>query len=230
MKHLFALLLLTLLAVPAAAAEGPAVVVDGADFDFGQVFQGEKVDHTFRFMNGGDEPLMIDRVRSSCGCTAALLSAKVVGAGDVAELKATFDSTRFMGPVVKTIYLYSNDPTQQVTELHLRGTVKQELVLSPSRVDLQTLVVGSTKEVSVSLNNQGAKTLDLLSAQATSPELQVELASDQVAAGESVEFTIRATPKAGTSRVSGYVLVQTSSDRIPELRLPVYGVVSPEKK
>ena len=46
----------------------PNLQVDNPVFDFGEVFQGDKVLHAFEFVNGGDETLTIDRVRSSCGC------------------------------------------------------------------------------------------------------------------------------------------------------------------
>jgi hypothetical protein len=229
MKRITILLLAllgSLVALPALAA-GPKIAVEQADFDFGQIFQGEKVEHTFRFQNAGDEPLIIDRVRSSCGCTAALLSTKIIAAGDVAELKATFDSARFRGAVVKTIYLYSNDPVQQVTELHVRGTVKQEIVMVPARLDLQNLVVGATKEFVVRLSNQSQKTLTLSGLQTTTPELVAALSTEQIAPGNEVSITVRVTPKEGNSRLNGYVLLQTNSEHVPELRLPVYATVAP---
>ncbi len=226
MNILLLALLGCLIALP-ALAEGSKIAVEQADFDFGQIFQGEKVEHTFRFQNAGDEPLIIDRVRSSCGCTAALLSTKIIAAGDVAELKATFDSARFNGAVVKTIYLYSNDPVQKVTELHLRGTVKQEIVMSPSRLDLQNLVVGVTKEFVVRLSNQSKKTLTLFGLQTTTPELVAVMSAEQVAPGSAASITLRVTPKEGNARLNGYVLLQTNSEHVPELRLPVYATVTP---
>jgi hypothetical protein len=224
---IFLLVLLGCLTAGPALAEGSKMAVEQADFDFGQIFQGEKVEHTFRFQNAGDEPLIIDRVRSSCGCTAALLSTKIIAAGDVAELKATFDSARFSGAVVKTIYLYSNDPVQQVTELHMRGTVKQEIVMSPPRLDLQNLVVGATKEFVVRLSNQSKKTLTLSGLQTTTPELAAVLSAEQVAPGSEASITIQITPKEGNGRLNGYVLLQTDSEHVPELRLPIYATVAP---
>ncbi len=215
-----------LVALP-ALAEGPKMAVEQADFDFGKIYQGEKVEHTFRFQNAGDEPLIIDRVRSSCGCTAALLSTKIIAAGDVAELKATFDSARFSGAVVKTIYLYSNDPLQQVSELHMRGTVKQEIVMSPARLDLQNLVVGATKEIVVRLSNQSKQTLSLFGLQTTTPELVATLSAEQIAPGSEASITVRVTAKEGSGRLNGYVLLQTNSEHVPELRLPIYATVTP---
>lgn len=228
MKRILVVLLALLGCLPALPvwAQGPKIDVEQTDFDFGQIYQGDTVEHSFRFQNAGDEPLIIDRVRSSCGCTAALLSTKIIAAGDVAELKATFDSTRFRGAVVKTIYLYSNDPVQKVTELHLRGTVKQEIIMSPPRLDLQNLVVGVTKEITVRLSNHSKKPLALSGAQTTTPELVVTLPTEPIAPNGDGDIILRITPKPGSGRLSGYVMLKTSSDHVPDLRLPVFGTVA----
>ncbi len=38
--------------------------------DFGIIAQGKPARHAFLFRNGGSEPLLIDNVRTTCGCTA----------------------------------------------------------------------------------------------------------------------------------------------------------------
>ncbi len=227
MKYgLWFLLLLLIFPSLTLGAEAPSIVVESADFNFGKVYAGMKVEHTFRFKNAGDAPLLIDRVRSSCGCTAALLSSTIVGVGEIGEIKTTFDSTRFKGPVVKTIYLYTNDPLQNVTQLYIRGTVQQEIEQEPGKVDLRALAPGATKEARVTLTNRGGHELKLTGIQVTAQELKAELSSPTLAPGESAEVIIRATPKDGQARLSGYVIISTSSSNMPELRIPVYGAIA----
>lgn len=227
MKRLLLILLVSLICLSARPAlAAPQILVEKQDFDFGETFEGEKVAYTFRFQNAGDQPLIIDRVRSSCGCTAALLSAKNVAAGEVAELKATFDSTQFSGAVVKTIYLYSNDPRQPVTEFHLRGTVTRGAVFAPSRVELLNLTAGGNGEAVVRLSNQGNQPLVIIGVRTTVAELTAELATREIAPGKDAEIKVRVTIKEGAKRVNGYVLIQTDSPHAPELRLPVYASVA----
>lgn len=214
------------LLLPAAVLAGaPKLVVEDADFSFGEVFQGTNVEHTFRFRNAGDAPLSVEKVRSSCGCTAALLSATLIPPGGTGEIRTTFDSGRFRGVVVKTVYIYVNDPQQPVAQFHLRGTVKPELVMVPEQVDLGKLAPGLAAEARVTLTNQGEQTIDLSAPETTSPELQAELAATQLPAGQSVQLVVRALPREGKLRLSGYVMIKTSNPRVPELRLPVYGSV-----
>lgn len=208
-----------------AAWGAPEIVVEQDSFNFGQVYQGEKVEHTFRFQNVGDAPLHIDKVRTSCGCTAALPSATEIAPGESGELSTTFDSGRFRGQVTKTIYLYSNDPLRQVTQLYIRGTVNQEIVQEPARVELGTLTPGEEKEVRVTLTNRGEQEIAFPSVQATVPELQAELSAATLAPDETLQVILKAVPVEGKTRLSGYVIVKTSSARVPELRIPVYGTV-----
>jgi hypothetical protein len=224
----FVLGLAALLALPALAvsAEGPKLVVEDADFHFGQVYQGSKVEHTFRFRNAGGAPLVIDNVRSSCGCTAALVSATVIPPGGAGEVRATFDSGRFRGPVEKTIYLHVNDPQQPVARMHVRGTVTPEIRIEPEQVDFGTLAPGVAREARITLSNQGDREVAFPAVTATAAELQAELTASALAPGKSAQLVIRAAPKAGKPRLSGYVLIRTNSPRSPELRIPVYGSIA----
>jgi len=207
-------------------AASPKIMVDRENFNFGRIYQGEKVAHTFRFQNAGDAPLNIQKVRTSCGCTAALLSTEVIPPGETGEVSATFDSARFRGNVIKTIYLYTDDPLKPVTQLFLRGNITPEIVQDPERVELGSLRPDEEKQVTVTLKNQGEKVITLSSIQVTTPELQAELSSDALLPGQSAQIHIKATPREGKTRLSGYVIVKTNSSHVPELRIPVYGTVT----
>lgn len=227
MKRFICLLLLamtSLSAIPVLAA-GPKIVLDKADHDFGKVFEGQKVDHVFRFQNGGDAPLIIDRVRSSCGCTAALVSSTSLAPGEVGEVRTSFDSNRFSGEVVKTIYLYTNDAGQSPTQFNLRGTVEREIEINPGQLDLGSLPAGRGREARVEFTNRGPKELELLGVKSTLAEVTASIPQSRIAPGKSVAVVTKVAPKSGRGRLSGYLLVQTNSPHMPELRVPIYGNV-----
>jgi len=220
------LLSLLLLIFPAAVfAVAPKVVPVDKDFNFGQVFQGTKVEHTFRFKNAGDAPLTVEKVRSSCGCTAAMPSANLIPPGGTGEIRTTFDSTRFRGDVEKTVYLYVNDPAQSVVQFHVRGAVKPEMLMEPEQIDLGQMVPGASKAAQVVLTSQGEEAISLSLPETTSSELSAEISSRDLSPGNSVKLTVKAIPREGQTRLTGYVLIKTSSPRVPQLRLPVFGNV-----
>lgn len=212
------------LTLPAAAA-APQLVVDGLDFDFGQVYQGEQVNHVYTFRNVGDAPLHIDKVRSSCGCTAALVAEKTIAPGASGEIKATFDSTRFRGRVTKSIYLYTDDPNHHEARFVLQGEVLEKLTAAPAQLILENLEPGVERTASITITNQGPTPLELDGAKSTISDLKVALDTSSLEPGSSTQLQVRILPRAGATRFSGYIFVRGLGPQAPELRLPVQAVV-----
>ncbi len=118
MKTLTVFLLGSFMVFSALAQEGLALKVvkpDGPDmtfteekFDFGDIFQGDVVEHTFKFENTGTEPLVISNVSVTCGCTATDWPRKPISVGDEASITVEFNSRGKMGRQNKVISIYSN--------------------------------------------------------------------------------------------------------------------------
>lgn len=224
------LLLLAILALPTTVLAAPNLLAEAPQFNFGRVAEGSKTDHTFRFQNTGDAPLLIGKVRSSCGCTAALLSAKKLAPGEWGELKTIFNSKGFQGKVTKTVYVYSNDPDQPQAKFRLQGEVLRELLVTPRRLQFRAGKDKTPFAATINLRNNGSTQLFLSDLKTTSKELQADISSSQLAPGESAQIAIRLTPNTDKNRFAGYVTLRSSSPRTPTLRIPVTAVLSTGKK
>ncbi|MBN2427219.1 MAG: DUF1573 domain-containing protein [Deltaproteobacteria bacterium] len=222
----FFALFLTLSIVPTVRAEGPVIVIDNPEYNFGQVFAGTQVSHIFGFRNTGTTPLIIEKVRHSCGCTTSEPSSRNLEPGESAEIKSTFDSSRFNGPQVKTIYLYSNDPTHSVVQLYMRGIIKKEITQHPGRVSLTKLVPEITVRREVALVNHGENQIFLEEPLSTTPELAASLSGRSLPPGQSLTVTVLVTPKEDNRRVNGYVIIPLSGAFLKEIQIPVYGEIS----
>jgi len=88
----------------------PTIYFPEVQHDFGQVIEGEKVKYTFSFINNGTSELIIKDVKSSCGCTAALLSSSNIKPGQEGTIKVEFDTKNKSGKNSKTVTVQSNDP------------------------------------------------------------------------------------------------------------------------
>jgi hypothetical protein len=196
--------------------------VSRPDYDFGTIYQGEQVHHVFVFSNSGKDTLNIEKVSSSCGCTAALASAKSLAPGSSGEIQATFDSTRFRGAVSKTVYLYTNDPVQPVVQLRLKGNIQEELAINPQQVNFGAVVPKRAVESTVSLINQGNREIRLEGLETTTPELTARLSAEVIPPGGKVAVELTLTPKPGHPRFSGYVLFKAVGAVTHDLRIPVY--------
>ncbi len=62
--------------------------------DFGTIALGQPVVHHFRFVNVSSQPLTIDNVRTTCGCTAVEWESLAVAPADTAALIVSYDAAR----------------------------------------------------------------------------------------------------------------------------------------
>lgn len=203
----------------------PDLQIDSKTFDFGEVLQGDEVRHVFKFVNAGDEPLIIFRIRSSCGCTAALVSEKNLSPGATGEVQANFDSTRFGGAVSKTIYIYSNDPVYPVQQVHIKGKVKELVAIEPAKINFGVINGDQTLSAQIKLRNQGNGPLTLNPPTTTAKELQVDMQQTVLAKNQETSLELMFTPKPGAERFSAYVLVPVDGVPKNELRIPVYATI-----
>ncbi|HEY7751916.1 MAG TPA: DUF1573 domain-containing protein, partial [Ignavibacteriaceae bacterium] len=70
-----------------SGTSAPAVFFPETQHDFGKVIEGNKVNYTFQFQNNGSSTLTIKDIRTSCGCTAALVSKDSIEPGENGTLK-----------------------------------------------------------------------------------------------------------------------------------------------
>ncbi len=222
------LLVAVLLIIPvhSLSAPLPAIDVTQAEFDFGEVFQGEKVAHVFSFANSGDAPLLIDRVKSSCGCTAVLLSSKEIAPGESGTIKATFDSSRFRGAITKVIYLYSNAPGHETTRFAIKGKVKPVVDFNPQQISFGEVKEGAEKQLSVVLINASEKDLQIQNIRASNTAISATTEAKLLRPGVETEFTVFARPVKETPHLRGYVLVRTDNASLGEIRVPVQGYIA----
>jgi hypothetical protein len=109
---MFSILLMSMFADQAIAIEKTSkITFDEPKHDFGKVKQGVALTFIFKFKNDGDERLVIQNVRPSCGCTGASIGdKKEFEKGEEGEIKVTFSTSGRVGAQIKTVVVQSNDP------------------------------------------------------------------------------------------------------------------------
>ncbi|MCX7875509.1 MAG: DUF1573 domain-containing protein [Melioribacteraceae bacterium] len=88
----------------------PKLKLNKSEHDFGDVEEGKLVDTKIGFKNVGNAELIISEVKTSCGCTAALLSSKKLQPGESGNIRIELDTNGREGKLTRTIIIYSNDP------------------------------------------------------------------------------------------------------------------------
>lgn len=87
---------------------GPQITFQESNHAFGDIFQGERVSHTFTYENTGNEPLIISDVRTTCGCTATNWDRQPLAPGDTAAITVNFNSAGKYGMQNKVVTILSN--------------------------------------------------------------------------------------------------------------------------
>lgn len=85
--------------------------------NFGDITQGDVVEHIFKFENTGNQPLILSNVLVTCGCTATNWPRDPVAPGKSAEIAVRFDSKGKKGAQNKIITVVSNaiNPREKVS-------------------------------------------------------------------------------------------------------------------
>jgi len=92
-----------------AKQDGPVISWESSTHDFGDVVQGDKVEHTFVFTNAGNEPLIITNVSVSCGCTTPKGWPKdPIPPGEKGQITIGYNSTGRSGKQNKAATVVSN--------------------------------------------------------------------------------------------------------------------------
>ena len=89
-------------------AAGPVITFEEKSHDFGDIYQGDKVEHTYKFANTGTEPLIITNVQVTCGCTVPAWPRDPIMPGQKAEITVAFNSAGKNGKQNKVVTVVSN--------------------------------------------------------------------------------------------------------------------------
>ena len=168
---------------PAVAPSGPQPNIEIPESEFKtETSEGDPVEHVFKVKNTGKEPLVITDVKTSCGCTAAMLSkagtpiekgqSMTLAPGEGGDIKTTFNSKGYSGEVKKVITVYSNDPDMPQATANLLVKVNQEISLSQQSIFFSGLLKDQKDSKSLDLTAASAAPLKITKAESDNAALR----------------------------------------------------------
>ncbi|HEY8398280.1 MAG TPA: DUF1573 domain-containing protein [Flavihumibacter sp.] len=90
--------------------------------DFGHIKMGRPVNYAFTLVNTGKEPLRLENVVASCGCTTPVWSPEPIAPGKSGEITVGYNAAA-EGPFEKSITLiYNGGKTKNI---YIKGVVDQ---------------------------------------------------------------------------------------------------------
>ncbi len=109
---------------PDQKVKAPKAVLSEESFNFGTISGGQKVTHDFTLKNTGQDPLIIRKISTTCGCTASEPDKLVIPGGGETTIKCTFDSRGKSGKQFQTVTMILNDPLASEMVIRILGTVQ----------------------------------------------------------------------------------------------------------
>jgi len=109
MKYLFLFLLFPFLFHTNEKVEWLTPIIH----DFGDIIEKEPVEFKFEFKNASEEPMLIDNVRTTCGCTTPDWSWDPIEPDSTSFIRVVYDAKKqgFFNKKVKVFFSNQRKPT-----------------------------------------------------------------------------------------------------------------------
>jgi hypothetical protein len=212
--------------------KAPKIIFKHESWDFGRVDQGKVLTHVFPFGNDGDDTLRIKRVRTSCGCTAALVSEDKVLPGKTGEIKVDFNTQGYEGEVSKYVYVETNDPQNPKKQLTVTARInvppRPRIDLDRYSIDIGLILDTEEIRAKTKIKNRGELELkvDCSHQDATFYREGKEISFPlRIPAGKEEEVEIKIPPRKKSGLIREYVLIKSNDPYRGTLSLYLSGYV-----
>jgi len=230
MKKLL-IIIVALSSISFAQLMGPKLVTQQDEHDFGDIKQGEKVNHVFVLTNSGGDLLTITNVRASCGCTAALPEKNDLAPGESTNLNVTFNSAGRSGKQKKLIRIESNDPENPQVIVTIKGNVVLSdtesstypvLHFGQTKYNFGKVNEGKVVEYTFSFENTGKSTLKIKDIKTSCGCAAALVSSEMLKPGEQGTLKVELDTSNRNGKMSRTITIESNDPRDPKKILTVY--------
>lgn len=103
----------------------PIIKWDTNHYNFGEINQGEKVEHSFEFTNVGKSPLIIKEAYGNCGCTIPHYPTQPIAPGEIGKIKVVFNSSNKLNRIYKQVVVIANTYPEDANVISIGATVNK---------------------------------------------------------------------------------------------------------
>lgn len=197
--------------------------------DWGAISDEESVKASFSFKNTSDKVVKIISTKTSCGCSVAEATRKVLEPGQESSIEVTYNPKGKRGLELKTITLETDYAAQPNVELHLKALVRPRLVVEPTSIWFGDLPLkqGGEQELTIMSRMEGFQVTGFT---CNDPKFKVEsLGADKVdldgGTVDRVRFKARFTDDAPIGTYSTGLAITTNDPKNPTYTVSLAGRV-----
>ena len=206
------------------SGSGPVATPLDATHDFGKIWTGEDLKHTFQIKNTGSEVLKITKVKPACGCTKKGKHPDEIAPGQTGEFSFGLNTKKLHGNFTKAITVSTNDPAHESLTLKLVGEVQHFVEVTPSAATFGRLKPDSVSTKTLKVLNNTGENLDIkLASDASEGCFKAELS--EVVPGKEYELTVTAQPPYNSGNNRHMIKLLTNHPQQKEIQVTCLALV-----
>jgi len=202
--------------------------------DFGTIYQGQIMSHSFSFQNIGNGVLVLTSLHASCGCVNAralsgngLTPKNIFKPGEKGMIAVEFDSSQFSGDMTRTVTVETNgDMNAPTSTLTLKSNIKQEIKTTPALLYLGQISkrTNDTYYIRVNLQESGIKITHL---ESDLPFVEAKLVPSSTNPNlVRVMVKLKKTTVLPIGPFRGTITLKNTSKYYKNLQIPILGEVT----
>jgi len=203
--------------------EHPKIIFEEQKYDFGKIYIGEISEHRFKFKNSGSGELVINNVKSTCGCTAVLVSKNTLLKNEVGEVIVRFHAGHNAEKVTKSITITSNDPDTPEFKLSIAGEIIEEISINPMQINFGIVRYGTLCTRSIEIKTEPDRNVFITNVESLNPHIKVHQIKNINKNTFLFQISIPNTNYLGS--LNGNIFVYTNSNIKKRIDIPVYGEI-----
>jgi uncharacterized protein DUF1573 len=165
--------------------------------------QDQAVVAKYKFTNTGSEPIKIENVRTSCGCTTAALTKTEYAPGESGEIEAKFVFSGRTGRQEKAILVTTSAAPEQPTILKLDVYIQELVKIEPQFVLWRVGEQPDPKSIHIAVADNAS--VKIISVTSDTPTMKVKLM--ELKPGKEYEAQI--TPENASQPVAATLMIRT---------------------
>lgn len=211
------------------AQEWARKMFEDIDHDFGVVARGSDTVYKFEVKNIYKEDVVLESVRSSCGCTSPSIENHEIKTYEKAYIVAKFNTRTFTGPHSATLTVRISKPYPAQVQLRVHGNIRGDIVFEPGSIDFATVEQGARHEKTINVTYAGRSGWRVEDVRSASDYLEAELVERQRYSGRvSYDLLLRLKETAPPGYLKQQLVLVTNDSSNPRIPVDVSGKVEAE--
>ena len=224
-----ALVAATSCASVADAQEWARKMFNKLDHDFEVVARGSDTVYKFEVKNIYKEQIVLESVRSSCGCTSPSIENGTIKTRETAYVVARFNTRTFTGPHSATLTVKISKPYPAQVQLRVHGNIRGDIVFEPGSIDFASVAQGTRHEKSINIAYAGRSGWRVEDVRSASDYFEAELVELNRSRNRvSYDLLLRLKESAPAGYIKQQLVLVTNDASNPRIPVDITGKIEPQ--